>query len=206
MGTTATCPHVDDEPRRTWRTPDGHQVDAAAAVLAFQSGDQRGLETLVGCFSQMMSAVARRYLHAPANVEDAVQDAWMAFVRSAGTITAPQAIGAWLSTTTAHAAMAIGKSQARCVPAGPAFDVAVDSFDDDDVTDDSARTAVRDAVRRLADDEQRLIDLLFTESLTYAQVVDRTGRPMGSIGPTRQRIMRKLQRDRSIRELALGAA
>jgi hypothetical protein len=39
--------------------------------------------------------------------------------------------------------------------------------------------------------------------MSYTEIHARTGRPVGSIGPTRQRVMSKLRADRSIRRLTL---
>ena len=61
---------------------------------------------------------------------------------------------------------------------------------------------VREAVARLDAREQELIHLLFDTELSYTEISDRIDRPIGAIGPTRQRLMSKLRRDRSIRQLA----
>ena len=45
-------------------------------------------------------------VRSPQDAEDAVQDAWLAFTRSAHTIENPKAVGGWLRVTTAHAALA----------------------------------------------------------------------------------------------------
>jgi DNA-directed RNA polymerase specialized sigma24 family protein len=69
--------------------------------------------------------------------------------------------------------------------------------------DDDGCTAVRRAVERLAPAERHLI-LLLTKSDTvdYRSISEAIGRPIGSIGPTRMRVLAKLRRDRAIRQLA----
>ncbi len=205
MGPSAIATQSEELPqeRRTWRAADGSEVDAAAAVVAFQAGDGRALETLMQCFSLMMSHVARRYLRSRQDVEDAVQDAWVAFTRNAHLIESPRAIGAWLRVTTAHAAIVIAKRQARCVPTDLPVDTGLPTAEPHDGNfPDTAMHAVRDALSRLGGRDRELIAMLFESDLSYREIVARTGRPVGSIGPTRQRVMVKLRRDRSIHRLA----
>ena len=82
----------------------GESGDTLSALAAFRAGDGEGLPTLLAAFGNMMRAVARRYVRGH-DVDDAVQDAWVAFTASASAIRDPAALGGWLRTTTANAAM-----------------------------------------------------------------------------------------------------
>jgi hypothetical protein len=46
--------------------------------------------------------------------------------------------------------------------------------------------------------------LMASDSPDYARISQTTGRPMGSIGPTRQRLLERLRRDPDIRHLMAG--
>jgi RNA polymerase sigma factor (sigma-70 family) len=153
-------------------------------------------------FNRMMASVARRYLRCQQDVEDAVQDAWMAFVRAADAIDRPAALAGWLTTTTARAALVIARRQSRCVPSELPFEKALPVDDPDPVVLELEVTAVRDAVARLTTPDRELISMLFDDELSYAEIEVRTGRSSGGIGPTRQRMMSKLRSDRSIRRLS----
>ena len=170
-------------------------------MLAFRAGDNRALQTLMTCFGRMMSSVARRYLRCNQDVEDAVQDTWMSFVRSADAIENPAAVGGWLRTATARAALLIARRQSRCLPTDLSLEPTDATEDPDPVVAEAEAMAVREAVGRLGTRERDLITMLFDVQMTYAEIEDRTGRPVGSIGPTRQRVMNKLKADRSIRRL-----
>jgi len=174
-------------------------------VLAYRAGDNLALQTLMTCFNRMMTSVARRYLRSTHDVEDAVQDAWMAFVRAADGIDRPAALAGWLSTTTARAALVIARRQSRCVPSEISFERALPTDEVDPVVRDLEVAVVRDAVARLKPRDRELISMLFDDGLSYAQIEGQTGRPSGSIGPTRQRVITKLGSDRAIRRLSPDA-
>jgi RNA polymerase sigma factor (sigma-70 family) len=186
-----------------WRTADGSLVDVESALLAYRDGDDRALQTLMTTFGRVMTSVARRYLRCNQDVEDAVQDAWMSFVRSAHAIESPAAVGGWLVTTTARAALRIAHQQSRCLPSDLALEAPAAIDDHDPAVAEAETAVVRDAVGRLQSDDRELIAMLFDAQMSYTEIHARTGRPVGSIGPTRQRVMSKLRADRSIRRLTL---
>lgn len=179
-------------------------ADPGAAVVAFRaaertSGKSEPLASLMTRFGPTMARVARRYVHSPQDVEDAVQDAWVAFARAADGIETPAAIAGWLCTTTARSALAIAQRQRRCAPAeGSVLDVATAPVDSSvlEATDEVA--AVRAAVARLSRNEQELVGYLFHDRLSYDEIASRTGRAVGGIGPTRQRIITRLRHDTDV--------
>ena len=62
-------------------------------------------------------------------------------------------------------------------------------------TEEDDRRAIQWALARLSDQERRLALLLFSEpSPSYLQVSARLSMPLGTIGPTRGRILKKLRR------------
>ena len=65
------------------------------------------------------------------------------------------------------------------------------------------RDAVAAAVERLPDHHRVLVGELFGPSLpSYAEVSSKVGMPIGSIGPTRERMLERLRRDARIAGLA----
>jgi DNA-directed RNA polymerase specialized sigma24 family protein len=130
----------------------------------------------------------------------------VSFARAAHGIETPAAIGGWLRITTARAALTIAQRQRRCIPSEFPLEIGLPASEPEPVLLDNEVDAVRDAVARLQKQDRELISLLFEAQLTYAEVEARTGRPVGAIGPTRQRVMAKLRSDRAIRRLALDPA
>ena len=56
--------------------------------------------------------------------------------------------------------------------------------------------SVNGALKRLREADRRLMEMLMdTDRPDYASISRRTERPLGSIGPTRQRILSRLRRD-----------
>lgn len=193
----AAAPGFAHSPR-----PDTTQL-ISNAVQEFRAGDPDALESMMALCGNRMRSAARRYVNSPADVDDAVQEAWIAFTRKADSIDDPRAAGRWLSTASARAALAIAKRQKRAFSEMRHDPADVFAAEDDDRLQRYERcTAVRCAVGRLSGDEQQLAWLLFDETLTYEQMSAQSGRPVGSLGPTRSRILRKLRRDPGIADHA----
>jgi RNA polymerase sigma factor (sigma-70 family) len=198
-----------DRGRRTTSVDTAYPASegSGSAVVAYQGGDKLAIGLLMAQFERPMQCVARRFLSCPDDVNDAVQDAWVAFVRSAEGIVAPMAIGGWLCVTTARAAVTIARRQARCRPTGAILETrTAEGEPDDRDTDGASLRAVREAVEHLDPKDRELIDLLFGTGLTYAEITAVTGRALGGIGPTRKRVIDKLRRDRAIVRLVAARA
>jgi RNA polymerase sigma factor (sigma-70 family) len=185
-------------------------ISVEQALARHRLGDRTALADLMRECGPAMTAVARRYVSAHHDAEDAVQDAWVSFVRAQHTIVHPERVAGWLCVTAARAALAIATRQSRCEPAA---DERIDRLscpwvDDLDAIDDPRRRRmVRRAISRLSEREQELMSMLVDdEAITYEVISARTGRAIGSIGPTRQRVLTKLRRDPSIRALAAESA
>lgn len=185
-------------------------ISVEQALARHRLGDRTALADLMRECGPAMTAVARRYVSAHHDAEDAVQDAWLSFVRAQHTIVHPERVAGWLCVTAARAALAIATRQSRCEPAA---DERIDRLscpwvDDLDIIDDPRRRRmVRRALSRLSQREQELMAMLVDdETTTYAVISARTGCAVGSIGPTRRRILTKLRRDPAIRDLAADPA
>lgn len=170
-------------------------------MVAYQHGDYEALAILIACFDRPMRCVAHRYLCCSQDIDDAVQDAWLAFATTADRIHTPMAIGGWLCVTTARTALTIARRQARCRPSMGLDNGESLSMELDEPDLDNDAEAVRQAVGRLDENDRELVWMLFESDLSYAEITARTGRAIGGIGPTRSRVIAKLRRDPSIRPL-----
>jgi DNA-directed RNA polymerase specialized sigma24 family protein len=71
--------------------------------------------------------------------------------------------------------------------------------------DAERRAAVRDGLAELAESHRALLGLLVADPpIAYQHISDQLGLPIGSIGPTRARCLRKLAATTSIQALELG--
>ena len=186
------------------------QCSTADLLARFNAGDERALVLLVARFSGAMRSAARRYLRNEADAADAVQDAWTSFAHHAATIREPERLVGWLRVTASRAALNIALRQARVEPVADIDQVrrpwlATEPADGD--LAEARREALREAMHRLRPGERRLLSLLLAEpKLSYEDIAAVLGRPIGSIGPTRQRICTKLARDPAIARVAPGGA
>lgn len=179
-------------------------VDETTAVTAHLAGDPNALSLLVHTFDRPMRRSASRYLSCRHDVDDAVQDAWCAFVRKAGSIHTPLAIGGWLCVTASRAAITIAQRRSRSVPRDhDTLDrLAFDPADLDPLVHEEELRLVREAVARLSARDRAFIELVFGGEVSYTEIAASTGHAIGGIGPTRARIAAKLRRDPAIRRLA----
>ncbi len=173
------------------------------ALLRYRSGHANTFTTIVQACEERMWRTARRYAHCDQDATDAVQDAWVSFIRRAHTIRDPRALRSWLQVTTANAAIQACRRRSRETPVD--WDVPEPESEDlpDNVVDLVAR---REAVRRAVDDlpqaDGDLIWMLFETEMSYAEIAARIGRAVGGIGPTRGRLLRKLRNDNRIQRWA----
>jgi RNA polymerase sigma factor (sigma-70 family) len=165
-------------------------------------GDERAWNELVERHSPLLWRVARAAGADHATASDIVQTTWLRLLDRLDTIRDPDKVRGWLAVTARNATMTTHRRSAKVVLS-----------DDDlfDVIDDGAgpeRTAVAqddashlgEAMGRISSSCRELLSLLFSDDdLSYAEISELTGRPIGAIGPTRQRCLAAL---RSEMELA----
>lgn len=209
--TVSAAEHRDLGPTRTTRTslrPEGSVDDHAHLLLRVRAGDRDALARLIERFTPLVRATARRRCARPEDVDDIVQEVWVTLMRRADTIHSPACLPGWLRRVTDHAGIEAGR-RCRTVPmaeppedpgpsAGPAEDGPLAGF-----VLETRRVAVHRALGRLSAPDRFLIDLLMADDRPdYRSVSARTGRPVGSLGPTRGRLLRRLATDPDIARIA----
>jgi RNA polymerase sigma factor (sigma-70 family) len=178
-------------------------------VRAFVAGDADALDELVRRHRQVPLGAARRHLRSSAEVEDVAQETWFRFTVHAAEIREPARLAGWLWVTAANEARRRRKHAARQRLVDNIDDLLVHQPEEDVAFKTSeCRAAVRRAVRaRLNDRERELLALLVdARGLDYEQISRASVRPIGGIGPTRARIIRKLQTHPDVARLCGAAA
>ena len=197
---------MDELPLDTGRRTDSDRALYGAAV----EGDREAVRMLVERHHHQLIAycIASGWAHNDA--EDAVQLAWMRFfqhVQSAGkdvskVLHKPESLRFWLITTTLNALRQEHRSsQRRDALAKRATQEASargQLVDDPDYLEpleiEEQRSQLRGAFARLSEACRQLIGLLlFDPPLSYDEISELTGRPRGSIGPTRRRCIEQLR-------------
>ena len=174
-----------------------------AIVRAAARDDQRAWEQLVVAFTPAIKAVARRHRLSPFDQDDVAQRTWFALTRNIDRITEPSSLRFWLLTTARREALDILQERAREILSDDiAEHTAADVHEDDSPVAPEQRDAVREAVASMPASQQALISALVAEPpLSYRQVSERVGIPIGSIGPQRQRCLQRMRRDPRVAQL-----
>ena len=181
--------------------------EASDLVAAARRGDKASWEALVYRYSGLVWSVARGYRLSSADSADVFQTTWLRLVEHLGRISDPGQVGAWLATTARHEALRIARGVTRTVLADDATLAALGHVDDRSPERAAleAEQARLDAVR--ADDLWRAFGglparcrellrlLVASPPPSYLEVAAALDMPVGSIGPTRARCLRRL-RDR----------
>ncbi|AQP46057.1 RNA polymerase sigma factor [Tessaracoccus flavus] len=165
---------------------------AAAAFAAYRSGETGRMSELVSLLTPALWAVARSAGLDSAKAEDVVQSAWEALVRKADTIDDPQAVFAWLLTTTRRAAWraAGARREEPLVEDSPAPTPTPETI----VLDEDRGLRLWRHVKALSPRCQALIRVIaFAPTPDYAAISAALGMPVGSIGPTRGRCLAALR-------------
>jgi RNA polymerase sigma factor (sigma-70 family) len=175
-----------------------HLLEAAAA------GDRLAWDALVERYSRLVWSVVRGFRLDAAASADVTQTVWLRLVEHCDRIREPEKLPGWLAATARNEAMRVARGQQRQMPSAFDFDVpdSIAPALDERLVDDEMRRAVLWAFGQLPPDSQDLLRLLCAHPpLDYQTISELVGRPVGSIGPTRQRILEKL---RSLVQAHLG--
>ncbi len=180
----------------------GAQVEGGVGCLVTGAadGDQECWNALVKKFGPMVWAIGRSMLRSNAEAADVSQTVWLSLVEHLDTINQPERVGAWLATTTRRECLRVQQRSRRVVPADDEH-----RFDDADAQDDGLdvdmlkserNSALWDAFEQLPESSQRLLTLLMVDPpMSYQDISAALEMPIGSIGPTRGRILAVLQRE-----------
>ncbi|MGH8944015.1 MAG: RNA polymerase sigma factor, partial [Acidimicrobiia bacterium] len=148
------------------------------------SGDQPAWNELVERFSQMVWSIARSFRLDDATAKDVSQTVWLRLVENLHRIDDPERLPGWLATTCRREALRVKGMRDRVVPTEFQYDIPDESpsLESMLVEDEEAREVVA-GFATLSDDCQQLLRLLTTEpALSYEEISELVGRPIGSLG------------------------
>jgi RNA polymerase sigma factor (sigma-70 family) len=185
---------------------------AAALVRRAREGDDEAWAELHAEFSGLLWGIARRFRLDESQRADAVQTTWMRLVEHLDDIRDPGCLPGWLATTVRRSCTAQVHSSRREAPVDVLDDRPADDWrgSADPVHADPVHVVVRSEehamVRRVVADlperHQRLVAMLYAlPGAHYQDISEALGMPVGSIGPTRARILRRLRESLQEREL-----
>jgi RNA polymerase sigma factor (sigma-70 family) len=158
-------------------------------------GDQSAWNEIVERYGRLVYSVARRYGLDDADADDVFQGVFAALFQHLDRLRDQTRLSSWLITTTHRTCWRIGRR-----PGGPEdldqriVDVSAPS--DENAAQWEQQQLVREGLARLGGQCEALLTALFLEPGTpdYDAVAARLEMPRGSIGPTRARCFKKLER------------
>jgi RNA polymerase sigma factor (sigma-70 family) len=179
------------------------QVDAAGLeitgwVRRAATGDLQAWNRLVDQYSRLIWSITVSFKLVESDAADVVQTTWMRLIEHIDRIEQPARIGSWLASTARNECLRHVAARKRIVLIDE--DVEFDSMDQHGPEIDEGLLArerardVRQAMSHLPPQWQRLMELLMSDPpVSYAEISDKLGLPIGSIGPTRGRCLAKLR-------------
>jgi RNA polymerase sigma factor (sigma-70 family) len=153
--------------------------------------------SLTDRYTGLLWSMARAMRLNDADAADAVQTTWLRLVENLDSLRDSARVGGWLATTMRRECLAVLRRGARTSPLCTA-DGWDDLVDEDDPPEELLLRSERDAAlwrafRRLQPPCQRLLRVLMAEPAPrYAEVAAALDMRVGSIGPNRQRCLKRL--------------
>lgn len=186
--------HAPDDPRHEERARESAEERRLFARFR-EEGDLPAFDELVRRTESRVRAVALAILRDRSEAEDAAQEAYLRAFRRASSYRGDGPVGAWLcriAVRAAHDALRRAGRQRRLLEvAAPPTDPRVET---ESVQPEEAihrRAELESALRRLPDDEREALVLKEVAGMTYREISESCGVPLGTV---QSRIHRARQR------------
>jgi len=178
---------------------DGYEI-TAQLVRRAAGGDEVAWNAIVDEYSRLLWSVVRGFRLTDAQAADAVQTTWVRLLENLDAIREPERLAGWLRTTARRVCLETVRRASRECPVDPQSHTALGQVagraDDPEahVLRQEQAAMVREALGKLPQRHQRLLELLVASPpLSYEEISARLGMPVGSIGPTRARLLTRLR-------------
>lgn len=177
---------------------EGSRTDGDLVGACLQ-GDGDAWEALVRRYRRLVYSVPSAFRFSPERADDVFQRVWLKLVERLDTLKRADAIGAWLVTTARRECIAMSRGESRLQDEEPQETdrrAADDPAIDETLERIEAEHAVALAFEDLGEPCRSLLDLLYFQDPrpSYEEISRQVGRPVGSLGPTRARCLRKLKK------------
>ncbi|GIJ56948.1 RNA polymerase sigma factor [Virgisporangium aurantiacum] len=178
--------------------------DLTALVQASVKGDDEAWSELVRRHARLVAVTIRRFRLHPSDEQDVSQLVWLRLIESIEHIRDPAALPGWLVTTTRHECQRYVRRNGRGVVVDPqtlnALATPGEHEHDEALLAAERHRVLLDGLEELAPDHRELIELLSSDPPhTYAEISRMLDIPIGSIGPTRRRVLEKLRETTAVR-------
>jgi len=167
-----------------------------ALVRRAASGDKTAWAPLVERYNSLVWSIARSFRMSGEDASDVVQTTWLRLVEHLDRIKDPDAVGSWLATTARNECLAHLRRRGR---QGISLEVVPEVADSGAAPGEGVLARERDAelweaLNHISGPCQQLLRILASDPPpSYQEVGVALDMPIGSIGPTRARCLRKLR-------------
>ena len=180
------------------------RTEVGGLVQSAVDGDAAAWKALVEGMSPLVWSVVRAHRLSDADAHEVYQTVWFRFAQNLGRIREPDKAGSWLASTARHECLKVLKSLTRLTLTDDpqVLDRASDDRTPEESLIDSEEEADRaERVRRLWQElegmgercRQLLRVLVSSPPPSYVEISAALGIAVGSIGPLRQRCLRRLR-------------
>ncbi|MDH2427355.1 sigma-70 family RNA polymerase sigma factor [Sphaerisporangium sp. TRM90804] len=172
--------------------------------VAAAGGDAAAWKALVEGLSPLVWSVVRAYGLSDADGREVFQTTWFRLLQNLTRVREPGKVGSWLASTARHECLKIIQAARRVSPSGDpeVFERVPDPWTPEEALLSSEEEDARAerlrvmwaAFEELSEACRRLLRVLMASPRPqYAEVSAALGIPVGGIGPTRQRCLRRLR-------------
>ena len=186
------------------RLPEG-AGELDAILLAAAGGNRAAWSVLLERFTARVRAMARQHRLGAHDVDDIVQTTWLRLLEHIDDVREPRTVGAWLETTARRESLRALRTAQRQRPTDSEqlVDTPIAPVNEQRLVATEERAAIARALTGLPQRQQRLLQILFADPApSYHEISLTLGIPIGSIGPTRARILARLRRDPGLASIA----
>ncbi|MEV7284783.1 sigma-70 family RNA polymerase sigma factor [Streptomyces sp. NPDC093252] len=180
------------------------RADVGALVESAVDGDAAAWKALVEGLSPLVWSVVRAHRLSDADAHEVYQTVWFRFAQNLGRIREPQKTGSWLASTARHESLKVIKSTRRLMPTDDPVlldRVSEEPTPEESLLDAEEAAAQSERVRRVWQEFEELGErcrqllrvLMASPPPSYQEVSAALGIAVGSIGPLRQRCLRRLR-------------
>lgn len=180
------------------------RAEVGALVQSAVDGEAAAWKALVEGLSPLVWSVVRAHRLSDADAHEVYQTVWFRFAQHLGRIREPEKAGSWLASTARHESLKVLKNSRRLTPTDDPqlLDrVSEDRTPEESLLDSEEAAAQSERVRRLWQEFEELGErcrellrvLMSTPPPSYQEVSAALGIAVGSIGPLRQRCLRRLR-------------
>ena len=180
------------------------RTEVGVLVRAAVDGDAAAWKALVEGLSPLVWSVVRAHRLSDADGHEVFQTVWLRFAQHLGRIREPEKAGSWLASTARHECLKVIKGLTRLMPTDDpqVLDrVSEERTPEQTLIDSEEAAAQAERIRRLWQEFEELGErcrqllrvLMAAPPPSYVEVSAALGIAVGSIGPLRQRCLRRLR-------------